>query len=117
MLRILTDRGTEYCGRLDNHPYELFLALNDIEHTKTRVKRPQSNGICERFHQTVLNDFLKVAFRKKLYTDIESLQSDLDDYLSKYNAERTNQGKRCQGRTPMETFESAKQIVKEKIVA
>lgn len=117
VLRMLTDRGTEYCGRLDSHSYELYLALNDIEHTKTKVRRPQSNGICERFHQTVLNDFFKVAFRKKLYTDLESLQADLDEYIVRYNTARTNQGKRCQGRTPMETFEAAKDLVREKIVA
>ena len=47
VLRILTDRGTEYCGRADRHDYQLFLAINDIDHTKTKVKSPQTNGICE----------------------------------------------------------------------
>ncbi|MDW0986672.1 DDE-type integrase/transposase/recombinase, partial [Mannheimia haemolytica] len=47
MLRILTDRGSEYCGKVENHDYELYLAINDIEHTKTKVKHPQTNGICE----------------------------------------------------------------------
>ncbi|SDP77519.1 Integrase core domain-containing protein, partial [Desulforhopalus singaporensis] len=54
MLRILTDRGTEYCGKADSHDYQLYLALNDIEHTKTKARSPQTNGICERFHKTVL---------------------------------------------------------------
>lgn len=53
MLRILTDRGSEYCGKVENHDYELYLAMNDIEHTKTKVKHPQTNGICERFHKTI----------------------------------------------------------------
>ncbi|HDL2145956.1 TPA: IS481 family transposase, partial [Mannheimia haemolytica] len=53
MLRILTDRGSEYCGKVENHDYELYLAINDIEHTKTKVKHPQTNGICERFHKTI----------------------------------------------------------------
>ncbi len=67
MLRILTDRGSEYCGKVENHDYELYLAINDIEHSKTKVKHPQTNGICERFHKTILQEFYQVAFRKKIY--------------------------------------------------
>jgi len=70
MLRILTDRGTEYCGRTDQHDYQLYLALNDIEHTKTKVKSPQTNGICERFHKTILNEFYQVTLRKKIYQSV-----------------------------------------------
>ena len=97
MLRMLTDRGTEYCGRAERHDYELYLALNDIEHTKTKAKTPQTNGICERFHKTVLQEFYQVAFRKKLYADLETLQSDLDVWIFGYNTERTHQGKMCCG--------------------
>ena len=114
VLRVLTDRGTEFCGAADKHPYELYLELNDIEHTKTKAKSPQTNGLCERFHQTVLNEFYRVTFRKKLYRDIESLQTDLDEYITKYNTERTHQGKRCQGKTPMETFREGKKLYIEK---
>ncbi|MEN2856561.1 IS481 family transposase ISVvu4 [Mannheimia haemolytica] len=74
MLRILTDRGSEYCGKVENHDYELYLAINDIEHSKTKVKHPQTNGICERFHKTILQEFYQVAFRKKIYTDLTTLQ-------------------------------------------
>lgn len=116
MLRILTDRGTEYCGRADQHDYQLYLALNDIEHTKTKVKSPQTNGICERFHKTILNEFYQVALRKKIYTSIEELQTDLDQWLIKYNTQRTHQGKMCCGRTPMETLIDGKQIWKEKFL-
>jgi len=114
VLRVLTDRGTEFCGSVDKHPYELYLQLNEIEHTKTKVKSPQTNGICERFHQTVLNEFYRVAFRKKIYSDIDTLQADLDEYIYKYNNERTHQGKRCQGRTPMETFIEGKELFNKK---
>jgi transposase InsO family protein len=122
VLRVLTDRGTEFCGSPDKHPYELYLELNEIEHTKTKAKSPQTNGLCERFHQTVLNEFYRVSFRKKLYYDLESLQTDLDEYIINYNTERTHQGKRCQGKTPMETFIEGKQLffeknLKEKFVA
>ena len=114
VLRVLTDRGTEFCGSVDKHPYELYLQLNDIEHTKTKVKSPQTNGICERVHQTILNEFYRIAFRKKVYSDIETLQVDLDAYMDTYNVLRTHQGKRCQGRTPMDTFIDGKKYFEEK---
>ncbi len=116
VLRILTDRGTEYCGRADKHDYQLFLAINDIDHTKTKVKHPQTNGICERFHKTILQEFYQVAFRKKLYTTINELQTDLDEWLNHYNTQRTHQGKMCCGRTPFETMIEGKQIWKEKFI-
>ena len=114
VLRVLTDRGTEFCGAADKHSYELFLQLNEIEHTKTKAKSPQTNGICERAHQTILNEFYRVTFRKKVYSDLETLQVDLDEYLVYYNNERTHQGKRCQGRTPMTTFLDGKRLFAEK---
>ncbi len=117
VLRILNDRGTEYCGKAEQHDYQLYLAINDIDHTKTKAKSPQTNGICERFHKTLLQEFYQVAFRKKLYTDLESLQADLDAWLVGYNTERTHQGKMCCGRTPMATLEDGKRIWKEKLIA
>ena len=101
-MRILTDRGTEYCGRADSHDYQLYLALNEIDHSKTKAESPQTNG--ERFHKTVLQEFYQVAIRKKIYTVLEGLQTDLDEWLLRYNTERTHQGKMCCGRTPMETL-------------
>lgn len=116
VLRILTDRGTEYCGRVEHHDYQLYLALNDIDHTKTKVKSPQMNGICERFHKTILQEFYQVTFRKKLYESLETLQKNLDKWLVYYNNERTHQGKMCCGRTPMETLIDGKQIWQEKLL-
>jgi transposase InsO family protein len=104
VLRMLTDRGTEYCGRAETHPYELYLHLNDIEHTKTKPRSPQTNGAVERLNQTVETEFYEVSFRKKLYKTLEEIQTDLDGFMDYYNHERTNQGKHCQGRTPYETF-------------
>ena len=109
MIRILTDRGTKYCGRPESHDYQLYLALNDIEHTKTRANHPQTNGICERFHKTILQEFYQVAFRRKIYRSIEELQVDLDEWMAYYNNERTHQGKMCCGRTPMETLVDGKE--------
>lgn len=117
MLRILTDRGTEYCGRMDQHDYQLYLAINDIDHTKTRAQSPQTNGICERFHKTMLQEFYQVTFRKKLYVTLEELQKDLDEWIKYYNNERTHQGKMCCGRTPLETLLDGKRIWAEKNLA
>jgi transposase InsO family protein len=115
IIRMLTDRGTEYCGKPDKHDYQLYLAINDIEHTKTKVKHPQTNGICERFHKTILQEFYQVAFRKKIYRSIEELQVDLDQWIAFYNHDRTHQGKMCNGRTPMQTLRDAKEIYDSKV--
>jgi transposase InsO family protein len=109
LLRILTDRGSEYCGNREEHEYVLYLDLENIDHSRTKAKSPQTNGICERFHQTIQNEFYASAFRRKLYTSLEQLQADVDVWMEGYNAERTHSGKYCYGKTPLQTFlESAK---------
>ena len=100
---ILTDNGREFCGK-DTHPYELYLELNEIEHRKTQVRRPQSNGFVERFNRTVLDEFFRIVFRKKFYESVEALQEDLDAWLVHYNTERPHQGYRNRGRRPMDTI-------------
>lgn len=115
VLRILTDRGSEYCGRADAHDYQLYLATADIDHTTTKAKSPQTNGICERFHKTILQEFYQVVFRKKIYRELPELQRDLDDWLERYNRERTHQGKMCCGRTPYQTLIDGKQAWLEKV--
>jgi transposase InsO family protein len=90
--RILTDRGTEYCGAPERHEYELYLAVENIDHTRTKVKSQQTNGIVEHFHKTVLNEFYRVAFRRKIYRALEELQADLDQWLMEYNEARPHQG-------------------------
>jgi len=94
-----------------------MLAVFDIEHTRTKVRHPQTNGICERFHKTILNEFYQVTFRKKIYTSLEELQADLDNWLEYYNNNRTHQGKKCCGRTPIATLEDGKTLWKEKFIA
>ena len=106
--RILTDRGTEYCGRLQDHAYELYLAVEDIDHTRTKAKSPQTNGICERFHRTIQEEFYAIAFRKKIYSFLEDIQKDLDEWLDWYNLERTHSGKYCYGKTPWQTLQDSK---------
>ena len=115
--RILTDRGTEYCGLPDRHPYELYLALEDIDHTRTKTKSPQTNGICERFNKTLLDEFYRVAFRKRLYPGLAELQADLDRFLDDYNTQRSHQGRWCYGKTPMQTFLDSLALAKEKQIA
>lgn len=116
LLRMLTDRGTEYCGNPEHHEYELYLALEDIDHTRTKAQSSQTNGICERFHKTILNECYRVTFRKKLYKTIEELQADLDQWLKIYNEERPHQGRWCYGKTPMQTFIDSVPLAKEKML-
>jgi transposase InsO family protein len=116
IIRILTDRGTEYCGKVEEHDYELYLGVNGIEHTKTKARHPQTNGICERFHKTILQEFYQVAFRRKIYHSLDELQADLDAWINYYNSERTHQEKVCCGRTPMQTLSDGKSIWEEKVI-
>ena len=104
LLRILTDRGTEYCGNVEHHEYQLYLAIEDIDHTRTKARSPQTNGICERFHRTILEEFYQIAFRKKVYQSLEELQNDVDEWIEYYNWERPHSGRYCYGKTPIQTF-------------
>ena len=104
IITILSDNGREYCGRPDHHPFELFLQLEDIEHRTTRVRRPQSNGIVERLHRTLLDEHFRIQGRIKFYESLEEMQSDLDSYLQIYNYERAHQGRNMNGRTPHQAF-------------
>lgn len=101
---LLTDHGTEFCGRPLQHPFELYLAISQLEHRRIRPGSPESNGFCERFHRTVKEEFFAVAFRKTLYESLPQLQTDLDQYLEFYNRQRAHQGYRTQGRTPYQAF-------------
>ena len=116
LLRVLTDRGTEYCGNRETHEYQLYLAVEDIDHSRTKAKSPQSNGICERFHRTMQEEFYSVAFRKKLYRTLEELQADVDVWLREYNEERQHSGKYCYGKTPWQTFLDSKHLAQAKML-
>jgi transposase InsO family protein len=116
LVRILTDRGTEYCGSPERHEYELYLAVEDVDHTRTKTKSPQTNGIVERLHKTMLHEFYQVAFRKRLYRGIDELQRDLDAWLAEYNEVRPHQGRWCYGKTPMQTFLASVPLAQEKLL-
>lgn len=116
VLRILTDRGTEFCGKHEHHEYELYLAVEDIDHTKTNTKNLQTNGICQRFHKTILDEFYRIAFSKKIYNTLDELQAVLDTGVKEYNEERVHGGKYCFGKTSMQTFLDSMPLVKEKML-
>ena len=101
---VLSDNGREFCGRPDRHPYELFLQLEGIEHRKTKVRRPQSNGIVERFHRTLLDEHFRVEGRRTWFETVEQMQEALDAYLLTYNTARPHQGRGMNGRTPARAF-------------
>jgi transposase InsO family protein len=116
LLRILTDRGTEFCGQREHHEYELYLAIENMDHSRTKARHPQTNGICERFHKTIQEEFYSTAFRKTLYTSFEQLQLDLDAWLEEYNEQRPHSGKYCFGKTPMQCFLDSRQLAWDKIL-
>ena len=117
LLRILTDRGTEYKGKPEHHEYELYLAIEGIDHSKTQVRHPQTNGICERLHRTMQEEFYAIAFRKKLYDSLAALQQDLDTWMIYYNNERPHSGRYCYGKTPMQTFKESLTLAKQKMLS
>jgi hypothetical protein len=98
----------------DRHEYELYLAVENIDHTRTKTKSPQTNGIVERFHKTLLDEFYRIAFRKRVYDTIGELQADLDLWIDEYNQARTHQGRDCFGKTPMQTFLDAIPLARDK---
>jgi transposase InsO family protein len=117
VLRMLTDRGTEYKGKIEyGHAYQTYLFTENIDHSRIKARHPQSNGICERFHRTIQDEFYAIAFRKKLYTNIDDLQKDLDEWFKHYNEERPHSGRYCYGKTPMETFIKSLPLAKEKLL-
>jgi transposase InsO family protein len=116
LLRVLTDRGTEYCGNRESHEYQLYLALENVDHSRTRAKSPQTNGICERFHRTIQEEFYAIAFRKKLYGSLDELQADVDVWLEEYNQRREHSGKYCFGKTPWQTFLDSRHLAQAKML-
>ena len=117
LLRMLTDRGTEYNGKVEyGHDYELYLAIEGIEHSRTKVRHPQSNGICERFHRTIQEEFYATAFRRKIYSTLAELQKDLDEWVSYYNHQRPHSGRYCYGKTPVQAFEESLPLAKQKLL-
>lgn len=78
--------------------------LTEIEHRTTKVRRPQSNGIVERFHRTVLDEHFRVEGRRTWFETIEEMQVVLDDWLVSYNTKRPHQGRNMAGRTPRQAF-------------
>jgi transposase InsO family protein len=114
--RVLTDRTTGFCGS-QIHEYVLYLAVEDIDHSRTKTKSPQTNGIGERFHRTVLDEFYRVAFRKKIYRTTDELQADHDAWIVDYNEHRPHHGRWCFGKTPIHTFLDALPLAKEKLMA
>jgi transposase InsO family protein len=115
LLRIMTDCGSGYCGNREHHEYALYLDVENIEHTRTKAKSPQTNGICERFNKTCKDEFYSIAFRKKIYHGMDEIQLDLDEWVRQYNHERTHSGKYCYGKTPFQTFKDSIPLAEEKL--
>lgn len=92
----------------------MLAALSDINHTRGKASLAQTNGIVERLYKTILNEFYQVTFRKEIYSTLEHLRTDLDEWVTKYNTEKTHQGKMCCGRAPFETLLDGQRLWQEK---
>ena len=106
--RVLTDRGTEFCGAHHRREYELYLPVENIDHKRTKALSTQTNGIGARFHKTPLDECYRITFRRRVYRSIDEVQADLDEWVQQYNEARIHQGRRCFGKTPMQTFLDSK---------
>jgi len=99
---VQTNNAREFCST-ETHPYAPYLNLNGIEHRRTKVRTPKTNGFVERFNGTVLDEF----FREKMLTNfndsVEPLQAGLEYWLRDYNTERPHIGYRNMGRRPLDT--------------
>ena len=104
---ILTDNGREFCGKPESHPYELLLAIEDVEHRNTKVRCPRTNGFVERMNRTLLDECFRIAGRQTWYIGAEEIQRDLDTFMTYYNLERSHQGYRLRGRTPAQALREA----------
>ncbi len=116
LIIILTDRGTEDWGKVEHHAFELYLAIENIDHTKTKARAPQTNGICKRLHRTLKDECYDIVFRKKIYSSLEDLQIDLYQYLNQYNNTRPHSKNLCYGKTPMQTFKESIKIAQDKSI-
>lgn len=104
---ILTDNGREFCGIPEKHPFELLTAMEGIEHRKTKIRSPRTNGFVERMNRTLLDECFRVAGRTTWYENIDQIQADLDKFMEYYNLQRSHQGYRLQGRTPAQALREA----------
>ena len=96
---VLTHNGGTYCGS-PSHPYELYLALTNIDHRRPKGESSQTHGYVERFHSTIMEEFLPTADCTKTRNQLASLQKDLDAWLEQYNFERSHQGYPNFGKRP-----------------
>ena len=58
------------------NPAELRPPNTDCQSVGSPIK-----AIVERFHKTFLDEFYRIAFRKKVYDTIAELQADLDLWI------------------------------------
>lgn len=100
---ILTNQSREYCGK-ENHHYELYLMLNEIEHRKTEIHQSGTNGFMERFNQIASTEFFKPEFKMNSFKSIDSLQLSFDKWLIYYNTARPHRGYRNMGKFPLQAI-------------
>ena len=109
---VLTDNGRACCGT-PAHPYEVYLALNGVEHRRTKVRSPKTNGFVERFQRTAKEECFEIALRETFYETVEALQADFDARLTHYNTERPHLRYRNRGKRPIDTVNAYLSVMDE----
>lgn len=107
---ILTDNGTEFTDR----KFRKMLFDYEITHKRIPPGKPMLNGYCERFQRTILEEFYQPVFRKRFFSSIEELQTELTKFLVYYNFERAHFGITKTGAIPAETLKAKINVLRQR---
>jgi transposase InsO family protein len=107
-----TDNGRECCGT-PAHPYAVYLAVNAIEHRRTKVRSPRTKGFVARFQRTAKEECFEIALRETFYESVDALQADFTVWLTHYNTERPHLGYRNRGKRPIDTVNAYLSVMDE----
>ena len=103
---VLSDNGPEYAATL----FKGHLATIGINHVRIPPRSPNHNAVCERFHQTVLQECWRPAFHRRRFGSIRQLQAEADSWLRRYHHRRRNHGDYMAGRTPKEALDQTRHL-------
>jgi transposase InsO family protein len=101
---VLTDNGPEYVAG----GFQAHLAAKGLCHQRIPARSPNHNAVCERFHQTILQECWRPAFHRRHFTSIRQLQAEADAWLVTYHHRRRNHGDYMRGRTPSQILDNHK---------
>jgi len=78
--RIISDNGTQFIAK----DFTEFMRLKGLQHVRTSIAHPQSNGKLERFHATISSECLRTTS----FLDLEDARRRIAEYIACYNTKR-----------------------------